>query len=130
MSALETAYLGALNGDAALLVAAPGGALQDVAPDGTTAPYVLVTLLDAVDDYEMGGPRATTATYRVECWARALTAATTAATRIQAVLGGALTLAGYTVIDSYRIGHSSRRVLDETQKVWWVEGGTYRLQVE
>lgn len=56
-----------LHGSATLLAAAPGGIHADVAPQGSTTPFVVFSLTDAQDVAVIGGSRVLTdATYLVK----------------------------------------------------------------
>jgi hypothetical protein len=134
-SEIDTAILAKLNGDAQLLALLPQGAHWDEAPPGSTR-FVIVSLVDAVDEPQFGGRSYENDLYLVK--AVALSTAITAtnmrlaAARIDALLErGTLTPTGYSLMTMER---EERIRLTEVDDVdpdirWFHRGGRYRVVV-
>ncbi len=131
-SAVDTALLGKLNGDATLT--AFGGTYWDEAPDGSTA-FVIVSLVNEDDIGQFGGRSYEDALYLVK--AVALSTATgkdvkAAAARIDVLLeGGTLTPTGYTLMTMQRESRVRYTEVDEADASirWQHRGGRYQVAV-
>lgn len=106
IDAIDTAVMTTLLNDATLTTLAPGRVHRDFAPEGTSAPFVIVNLQTEFPVDEFGGHAYLVAQVQVKAvdQATTTTAAQTALDRCDALLNGTtLTIAGHTALTSKRI---------------------------
>jgi hypothetical protein len=132
-SDIGNALVTKLGADAALLALCPNGTYWDEAPAGSTR-FVIVSLVDEVDDGVFGARAIEDGLYQVE--ARMLSTAggniKSAAARIDVLLEqGTLTVAGYSLMALFResvIRGTEVDAIDSSIR-WLRRGGNYRLVV-
>lgn len=132
-SDIDNALIARLGGDATLLALAPNGAYWEEAPPGSTR-FVIVSLVDEVDEQQLGGRSYEDALYAVEV--RMLSSASgnpkAAAARIDVLLEDVpLVVTGYSPM---RLHRESRIRVTEVDEVdpsirWYRRGGNYRVQM-
>lgn len=133
-SDIEAAILAKLSSDATLMALMPNLAYIDEAPPGSKQ-FVIVSLVDEVDEGRFGGRAYEDALYLIE--ARELSTVTThnikaAAARIDVLLEDqSLTVSGYTWMTMHR---EARIRITEVDAVdlslrWQRRGGHYRVQM-
>lgn len=133
-SAIDNALLAKLGSDATLLALCPNGVYMDEAPQGSTR-FVIVSLVDEVDEAQFGGRAIEDALYLIEVRMRADVAAATmgtAAARVETLLEDQpLTVAGYTWMTTFREARVRLTEIDEVDPSirWYRRGGHYRVQV-
>lgn len=134
-SAIDAAVIAALANDATLTGLAPGGVYRDIAPQGVSRPFVVVTLQAHEDALNLGRAAAfERATFLVKA-VDANTSGTTAqaiADRIQVLLqNAALSITGYRCVDVHR---EERIAFVETEdngdRKWQHRGGLYVVMAE
>ena len=133
-SDIDNALVALLGADSALLALMPNGVYIDEAPPGATR-FVIVSMVDAVDEPVFGGRAFEDVLYLVE--PRALSTSggnvKAAAARIGVLLEGQpLTVSGYTWMTMHREGRSPLRteVDDQDASIRWNRRGAYyRVQV-
>jgi hypothetical protein len=138
-SDIDAALVSKLGADAALLNLMKNGVYVDQAPPGSER-FVIISLVEEVDDRQFGGRSHEDALYLVK--AVALSTATppvgasisadakSAAARIDALLeGGTLTVAGYTLMALHRESRIRITEVDDVDPAirWFHRGGQYRL---
>lgn len=132
-SDIDNALIARLGGDATLLALAPNGAYWEEAPPGSTR-FVIVSLVDELDEQQLGGRSYEDALYAVEV--RMLSSAAgnpkAAAARIDVLLEDVpLVVTGYSPM---RLHRESRIRVTEVDEVdpsirWYRRGGNYRVQM-
>lgn len=132
-SAIDNALMAKLGADATLLAICTNGVYWDVAPPGSTK-YVLVSLVDELDEPQFGGRAYEDVLYRVRAIALSTAGANLqqAAARIDALLeDGALSVSGYTHMVMYRESRirETEPLEDDPTKFWFHRGGEYRVQM-
>lgn len=131
-SEIDNAIIARLGSDAALLALAPNGAYWEEAPPGSTR-FVVVSLVDEVDEQEQGERAFEDALYAVEV--RMLSTVSganpkAAAARIDALLDHQpLTAAGYAPMAIYRESRIRLTEVDDLDSSirWYRRGGNYRV---
>lgn len=132
-SDIDAALVAKLGADATLLAICTNGVYIDEAPPGATK-FVIVSLVDEVDEATFGGRAYEDALYLV----KAVTLSTSkanikdAAARIDALLeDGTLSVSGYT----HMVMHREERIrITEVDDIdasirWYHRGGRYRVQM-
>jgi|SRR6185503_10692106 len=131
-SAIDNALIAKLGSDATLLAICTNGVYWDEAPPGATK-FVIVSMVDEVDEPKFGGRAYEDALYLVKAVALSTSGANvqSAAARIDVLLEDTtLTVSGYT----HMVMHREARVrLTEVDDVdpsirWLHRGGHYRVQ--
>jgi len=133
-SDIDNALVAKLGADGALLAICTNGVYWDEAPPGSTK-FVIVSLVDEVDEGRLGGRAFEDALYLVE--ARMLSTAAganakAAAARIDMLLEDQpLTVAGYTWMTLHREARVRLTEVDDADPSirWSRRGGHYRLQM-
>jgi len=133
-SDIDNALVTKLGADATLLALCPNGVYVDEAPSGSTR-FVIVSLVDEVDEGRFGGRSHEDALYQVEARMLSTVAGANikaAAARIDVLLEqGTLTVSGYSLMALFR---ESRIRVTEVDAIdpsirWYRRGGNYRLVV-
>jgi len=139
-SDIDAAIVAKLGADTTLLTLCPNGVYVDEAPPGATR-FVIVSLVDEVDEPRFGGRAYEDALYLIE--ARMLSTAggniKAAAARIDVLLEDSPILApgspvtgvtGYTWMTTYRESRVRLTEVDDVDPVlrWYRRGGNYRVQ--
>jgi hypothetical protein len=134
-SAVDTAVIGKLAGDAQLLALLPGGVHFGLAPQGITA-FALVAIDETADHAVFGQGRAIEEiTYAVQAVlpTSAMGPATQAAARIDALLEDQpLTIPGYGWLSTVRVERlrpAGEPDAGDKNVRWQHAGGRYRVQV-
>lgn len=133
-SAIDNALIAKLGADAALLALCPNGIWPDEAPAGSTR-FVIVSLVDEVDEPMLGGRAYEDALYLVEARMLSTVAGATigaAAARIDALLEDKpLVVPGYTWMTLHREARVRMTEVDDLDPSirWYRRGGQYRLQM-
>lgn len=136
-SAIDNAVIAKLNGDPSLLSLCPHGVYWGIAPAGSKK-FVIVSLVDAHDEAELGGTAFEEHLYAIE--ARMVAQAgesmpiREAADRIHALLQDQpLTVPGYDYVAMHRETQAAARIrmteFDPTDPgvLWYRRGGYYRV---
>ncbi len=131
-SAIDNALMAKLGADATLLAICTNGVYWDEAPPGSTK-FVIVSLVDEVDEPTFGGRAYEDALYLVKAVALSTAGANmqTAAARIDALLEDqTLTVSGYTHMVMHRESRVRMTEVDEVDADirWFHRGGHYRVQ--
>jgi hypothetical protein len=133
-AAIDQAIIARLAGDATLTAAAPGGVFRDMAPQGVSTPFVIVSQMSHGDEYAIGSEAYEELLYLIKVvdQANSGSAAQTAADRVQTLLQTVtLTITGYR---SMLIQREERVVYvevdDESDRRWQHRGGLYRVYAE
>jgi len=135
-SLIDNALIAKLGADATLLALVPNGIYADEAPPNSTR-FVIVSLVEAVDEATFGRRAIEDALYLVE--ARILSTTTNAnaavkaaAARIDALLEDqTLTASGYTWSTMHRESRIRLVEVDDADSTirWFRRGGHYRVQM-
>jgi hypothetical protein len=132
-SAIGNALAAKLGADATLLAICTNGVYHDEAPAAMTR-FVIVSLVDEVDEGMFGGRAIEDALYLVEARllskSASLADASAAAARIDVLLEqGTLTVAGYTRMALFRESFIRDIEVDaiDTSIRWYRRGGQYRV---
>lgn len=131
-SLIDNALIAKLGADATLLGHCPNGVYWEEAPPGATR-FVIVSLVDAVDEPQFGGRAYEDAVYLVKAVALSTAGANiqAAAARIDALLeDGTLTVSGYTYMAMHREARVRMTEVDDDDPSlrWYHRGGHYRVQ--
>jgi len=134
-SAIDAALLETLRNDPTLRGLAPNGVFFDAAPAGSTR-FVIVSLVDAADIGQLGGPAYEDLLYAVEYRELKQVAvestARAAAQRIRELLDDQpLTVTGYTWMTTHRERPERFTEVDDLDASikWNRRGGQYRVQM-
>lgn len=133
-AAIDAAVIARLAGDATLTAAAPGGVYRDVAPQGASTPFVIVSQMAHEDDYALGAQAYERVLYLVKAvdLATSGTGAQAAADRVHALLQEAtLTITGYRsmlVQREERVAYVE--VVDGSDRRYQHRGGMYAVFAE
>jgi hypothetical protein len=135
-AAIDAAIFSALSNDATLTTLAPGGVFRGTSPQGALQPFVIVEIVDHIDELQMGA--STTAFESVRYMVKAvdgstsMLAAQSAADRIYAILNGAaLSVSGYhsmLCVREERVAYTE--VDDSSDHRFQHSGGMYRVMVD
>jgi hypothetical protein len=132
-SAIDNALIAKLAADATLLSYCTNGVYWDEAPPGATK-FVIVSLVDQIDEPNFGGRAYEDALYLVKAVALSTAGANiqAAAARIDALLEDqTLTVSGYTHMVMHRESRVRITEVDEVDASirWFHRGGHYRVQM-
>lgn len=135
-SAIDAAVIAVLANDSSLTSLAPGGVFRDVAPQGVSVPFVIVSQMAHEDRYGVGSSRAAfeIVTYlaKVVDQSNSGTNAQTAANRVNTLLHGAtLSATGYHAMLCERTERVAYvEVDDQSDRRWQHRGGMYEVTAE
>ena len=134
MSAASEAICAALRADSQLAILAPGGVYPNIAPEGTSYPYVVVSAQSPpLDNYTFGGSAYQSSVYLIKVVDENLNPAPAedARARVQAVLqDGSLTISGQTLLMIRRRQQMPELAEVNSGFIYQVRGALYDVVVQ
>lgn len=135
-AAIDVAIFTALTNDATLTTLAPGGVFRGTSPQGALQPFVIVEIVDHLDEPQMSTstPAFESVRYMIKAvdGSTSMVAASAAADRIYAILNGAtLSISGYDsmlCVREERVAYTE--VDDASDHRFQHNGGMYRVMVD
>ena len=132
-AAIDAAIFAALSNDATLTTLAPGGVFRGTSPQGASQPFVIVEIIDHLDEPQMSTatPAFESVRYMIKAidGSTSMVAASSAADRIYAILNGAtLSISGYDsmlCVRDERVAYTE--VDDASDHRFQHNGGIYRV---